>query len=173
MFVMSIDPGTTHSGYAVLDEETTVVQQFGNTDNHTLGNLIERQCTEYQTTVVIEQIKSYGMAIGQTTLDTCVWIGRFIERANSDVVLIPRKTIVTELTGSPKANDSNIRRYVLDYYTELHEKLGYGLGGGAEPVIGRENNPGILHGATSHVFQAIAVGLCYIRQNQGRATHNG
>lgn len=64
-------------------------------------------------------IASYGMAVGKTVFDTCVWIGRFKEIAdfNSvDVEYIYRKDEKMNICHSMKAKDSNIRQALIDRF---------------------------------------------------------
>uniref|UniRef100_UPI002B1CB0B9 hypothetical protein n=1 Tax=Pseudomonas marginalis TaxID=298 RepID=UPI002B1CB0B9 len=63
----------------------------------------------------IEMIASYGMAVGATVFDTCVWIGRFIEQANFDSYqYIYRKDEKMNLCGTMRAKDTNIRQALID-----------------------------------------------------------
>ena len=69
--------------------------------------------------VVIEMIASYGMAVGKEVFDTCVWIGRFKQIANSleiDVEYIYRKEEKMNLCHSMRAKDSNIRQALIDRF---------------------------------------------------------
>lgn len=69
--------------------------------------------------LVIEMIASYGMAVGQTVFETCVWIGRFVEIAsfnNIKIEYIYRKDEKMNLCHSMKAKDSNIRQALIDRF---------------------------------------------------------
>ncbi len=70
-------------------------------------------------------IASYGMAVGKTVFDTCVWIGRFKEIAdfNSvDVEHIYRKDEKMNICHSMKAKDSNIRQALIDRFGPVGTK---------------------------------------------------
>ena len=71
--------------------------------------------------VAIEMVASYGMAVGKTVFDTCVWIGRFEQAAryygaNSVNKSIPRVDEKMNLCHSMKANDSTIRQALVDRF---------------------------------------------------------
>lgn len=70
-------------------------------------------------------VASYGMAVGKTVFDTCVWIGRFTELAklqNIEVEYIYRKEEKINLCKSMKAKDSNIRQSLIDRFGEVGTK---------------------------------------------------
>lgn len=116
MQIVAIDPGTFESAFVVFDSETHAILQHGQDDNRVLLPWLEKQKIFGRQRLVIEMIKSYGMAVGDSTFETCLWIGRFIERWGGQVDKIPRKTVVTLLCGTPRAKDTNVRRRLLDMF---------------------------------------------------------
>jgi hypothetical protein len=67
--------------------------------------------------VAIEWIQSYGMAVGQTVFNTCLWCGRFQQVAidgGFPVELIPRKEVKLHLCNSLRAKDANVRQALID-----------------------------------------------------------
>ena len=151
--VLCIDPGTTHSGVVVFDGLDII---FKNTEfeNEQLIAWLARN-HPYQTShMVIEGIASYGMAVGQTTFDTCIWIGRFQQEYGINATtIIYRKSVKMFLCNSMRAKDANIRRRVLDIFPAT--------GGGKTPEIGTKGQPGPLYGVTSHAISALALGLTF------------
>ena len=116
--ILSIDPGNEYSAYSLLDENLKPVK-FGKVLNHDLLIILEELfLIECITDVAIEMIASYGMAVGKTVFDTCVWIGRFYqlisERSNIKPTFIYRKDEKMCICGNMKAKDSNIRQALID-----------------------------------------------------------
>jgi len=74
--ILAIDPGPLQSAYVVLDGRN--IHDKGIVLNADLSAMIPGQIHSHF--LYIEMIESYGMPVGKTTFDTCVWIGRFIER---------------------------------------------------------------------------------------------
>ena len=75
--------------------------------------------------LVIEMIASYGMTVGQTVFETCVWIGRFVEIASFNNIkfeYIYRKDEKMNLCYSMKAKDSNIRQALIDRFGPVGTK---------------------------------------------------
>ena len=75
--------------------------------------------------LVIEMIANYGMAVGKTVFDTCVWIGRFIEIAehrHTETEYIYRKDEKMNICHSMKAKDSNIRQALIDRFGKVGTK---------------------------------------------------
>jgi hypothetical protein len=101
--------------------------------------------------VACEMIASYGMAVGASTFETCVWIGRFIEVSRVEVELIFRKDIKLFLCGTMRAKDANIRQALLD-------KIG---------PQGTKKTPGPTYGIKSHTWAALAVAV-YAAQQKGK-----
>lgn len=93
--------------------------------------------------VAIESMDARGMRLGQETLDTLVWIGRFQEASGG--VLVPRSVVKDRLCGSRKADDAAIRLVLID-------RLG-------KP--GTKKNQGPTYGISGHLWQALAVAVTY------------
>ena len=104
--------------------------------------------------LVIEDIRCYGMPIGQETLDTKEWIGMFRQANGGQVEKIPRLTVKTTLCKTAKATDANVRQALIDMY-----------GGSQKKAVGTIKNPGPLYGVKSHIWSALAVGVTYLELN--------
>lgn len=71
--------------------------------------------------VAIEMIASYGMPVGASVFDTCVWIGRFKEHCLKllwEVEFVYRKEEKMILCNSMKAKDSNITQALIDLFAK-------------------------------------------------------
>ena len=154
MKILAIDPGNIESGYAIIEMPDFRLIEFGKFKNEELLADIEDRFV-YDTTidaVAIEMVASYGMAVGKSVFDTCVWIGRFVQAlANDGVDYVYRKDEKMCLCGSMKAKDSNIRQALIDRYAKHDFKNGKGV----------KNNPDTFYGVSKDVWQAIAVGVTY------------
>lgn len=157
--ILAIDPGTDQSGWVKLLRDGTVVK-FGITDNEELIATLDRTTHPFAREVdllAIEMIASFGMPVGAETFETCVWIGRFIERNHGDCnrsyAKVYRKDVKLHLCQSPRAKDAMIRQALIDRY-----------GPGKDKAIGTKKSPGPLYGIKSHAWAALAVG-CYAIDN--------
>ena len=142
--ILSLDPGTTHSAFVQFDQRG--IHDHGHLPNTEIRQiLIGREYTR----CACEMIASYGMAVGASTFETCVWIGRFIEVSRVDVELIFRKDIKLFLCGTMRAKDANIRQALID-------KIG---------PQGTKAQPGPTYGIKSHSWAALAVAV-FAAQNK-------
>lgn len=139
MKILAIDPGTTASAYVLWDGESVHVKGF--TPNDDLLALLRSGDLMPYDAVAIEMVACYGMPVGREVFETCVWIGRFTERAKQPVRLVYRKDVKLHLCGSPRAKDGNIRQALIDKH-------------GAP---GTKKQPGRLFGVSSHIWAALAV----------------
>lgn len=125
MKVLAIDPGNEFSAYTLWDG-TTILEK-GKVENKDMITIIFTLC-RYQHVVdhlVIEMVASYGMAVGQTVFDTCVWIGRFQQLgAEYDIEthLVFRRDVKLYWCGQTRAKDSNIIQAIKDRYGEKGTK---------------------------------------------------
>ena len=145
--ILALDPGTSHTAFVQYDQQKIV-------DHGHLPNAEIRQVLigrEYDR-VACEMIASYGMAVGSSTFETCLWIGRFIEVARVDVELIFRKDIKLFLCGTMRAKDANIRQALID-------KIG---------PQGTKAQPGPTYGIKSHSWAALAVAVFAAQYNKGK-----
>jgi hypothetical protein len=110
--VIGIDPGPTHSAYAVVCPDYSI-KAAAKVENWLLEKYIINEDPE---TVVIESIQSYGKPVGRETFETCYAIGAFRYvadcRINSVVQLIPRQEYANALCGCP-GNDAKLRQTLL------------------------------------------------------------
>jgi len=148
MSILAIDPGNIESAYAVLGDGLELIK-FKKCKNEELITNLLLFINEYEVThIAIEAIASYGMAVGATVFETCIWVGRFhqeIERNNHKVSYIYRKDEKMNLCHSMKAKDSNIRQALIDRFGP----------------VGVKKSPGWFYGVSKDVWSAVAVGVTY------------
>lgn len=136
--VLSIDPGPVNSAAVWLIGER--IQHFGIYDNTQMLKHLE-----YVNHLAIEMIASYGMPVGKDVFETCVWIGRFIERCPAAYTYVYRKDVKLNLCGNPRAKDANVRQALIDRCGE----------------IGTKKKPGPLYGISKDLWSALAIGLTW------------
>lgn len=152
--ILAIDPGNIESGYVIVahdGNEITEIIKKGKVDNY---SLISKLNLETNYVLAIEMVASYGMPVGASVFETCVWIGRFIEealKAGHSYQYIYRKDEKMTLCNNMKAKDANIRQALIDRYAPNTENGGKGT----------KKNPGFFYGFASDVWSAMAVAVTY------------
>ena len=151
MTILAVDPGTTESGYCLLVDGKPV--KFGKLPNEQICEMLEDQQISNS---VIEMIACYGMPVGTSTLETCVWIGRFMqawEAAHSCLAYrMLRLEVRQEICHNGKAKDAHIRQAMIDMF--------------GPP--GTKKHPGILYGMSGDAWQALALGVAWQRKHGGK-----
>jgi len=149
--ILAIDPGNIQSGYVSLNNDLTI-REFGKVDNYDLLDNLhmdrffrEGDDEDEEDYFAIEMIASYGMAVGATVFDTCVWIGRFIEACSINHKYIYRKDEKMNLCGTMRAKDTNIRQALIDRFG----------------IVGKKKTPGFFYGFKADIWAAMAVGVTY------------
>lgn len=148
--IISIDSGNTESAYCLIRAEDYKPIEFGKLNNEDLRIKLRQLFSEYGIyAVALEMVASYGMAVGASVFDTCVWIGRFYELCIpyvGTVDYIYRKEEKMNLCGSMKARDSNIRQALIDRFGE----------------VGTKKNQGWFYGFKKDIWAAYAVGITWL-----------
>ena len=154
MNLLAIDPGNEESGWCVIDTDFLKPIKFGKNDNEFVELMI-RENGPFLQKVVIEDIASYGMAVGREVFDTCKEIGRLgllAEQQNVPVAYIYRRDEKLYICGSPRANDANIRRALIDRFA-LHDlKQGKGTA----------KDPDWFYGFRADMWSAYAIAVTYL-----------
>ena len=154
--ILSIDPGNIESAYVVMEKDTYKPILFEKINNDELALKLPLILKEHNIdVVVIEKIASYGMAVGASVFDTCIWIGRFYEMSIpyvKKVEYIYRKDEKMNLCNSMKAKDSNIRQALIDRFAKFDFKNGKGGKG----------NQDFFYGFSKDIWASYAVGCTYL-----------
>ena len=160
--ILAIDPGNEQSGVVLIRErdlKPIVAEKITNEellDNLLMDRYERLEKSECINHVAIEMIASYGMAVGQSVFETCVWIGRFIQALednyyNDSLKFIYRKDEKMNLCGSMKAKDSNIVQALIDRFAPNTPNKGKGT----------KKEPGWFYGFKKDIWQAYAVAVTY------------
>lgn len=145
MSILAIDPGNVQSAYVIWDGKN--IEDRGLVLNIDLIDQIQGYGIHVcdPSVLVVEMVASYGMPVGATVFETCVWIGRFIQSWRSKHHLIFRKDIKMHLCHSMRAKDSNIRQALVDRF--------------GPP--GTKKDPGITYGLSKDMWAAFAVAVTW------------
>jgi len=141
MTITGIDPGNTHSAFVMI--RGNKILDKGYLPNREFLFSIPPPMNEDNTEgrIVCEMIASYGMAVGRTVFETCVFIGRIIEITDWHVERVTRIQVKSTLCHSAKAKDGNVRQALIDIY--------------GPP--GTKKNPGGTYGISGDMWAALAV----------------
>lgn len=156
--ILAIDPGSTESGYVLLDMNLEPIEK-GKVKNEILLEDIKSDRFWYNSYdevdhITIEMIASYGMPVGAEVFETCIWIGRFIQAIPNGIEpkFIYRKDEKLNLCQSMKARDSNIIQALVDRFAPGEKNHGKGT----------KKSPGFFYGFSKDIWQSYAVGVtCY------------
>lgn len=149
MRLLAIDPGPSRSAYVVVDEDCRPCE-FGKVDNEDLLSLLPPGLG-YR--YAIEMVGSYGMPVGVEVFETCVWVGRFVQRivdtSGGCPVLIRRLPVRLHHCHSVKANDATVRQALVDRFAP----------GVSNHGKGSKADPGWFYGFAADVWQAYALAV--------------
>ena len=158
MQILGIDPGPEKSAWIIYNPETKSIGECGIDDNEHIRNLMKCCIFGEKSLLAIEMIASYGMAVGKTTFETCVWIGRFVElwlKNSERYLLVYRLDVKMILCHDSRAKDANIRQAIIDRFPAS--------GGGATPQVGTKKQQGPLYGVSKDIWSALGVALAAIK----------
>ena len=155
MTVLGIDPGPEQTAFVWFDGSRPGLN--GIVGNQEMLALLAQAKTRGQN-VYCEDIASYGMAVGASVFSTCIWIGRYWERACVAQALfhrVYRRDVKLHLCHSPRAKDGNVRVALID-------RIG---------PQGTKKQPGPTYGVRSHEWAALAVAVYGWDQIFGRSSN--
>jgi hypothetical protein len=136
--ILAIDSGPEMSAWIIYQDGK--ILDHGYVSNPEMKNILK---TKDYDICALEMIASYGMAVGKSVFETCVWIGRFMENSIRPCLRLFRKDIKLFLCGSMRAKDGNIRQALIDLLGEQ----------------GTKKNKGNTYGISSHKWAALAVAV--------------
>ena len=152
--IVAIDPGPVMSAFVVWDGREIVDR--GLVPNKKLLEILANMPRNIPgikedgvECMAIEMIASYGMAVGASVFNTCVWIGRFIERWDDTHCVVYRKHVKMHLCLSMRAKDTNIKQALIDRFAPDATNHGKGT----------KDNPSIFYGFKKDIWAAMAVAV--------------
>ena len=158
--ILSVDPGNKFTAYSILDTSTCHPIEFGKLSNDEMRDvLINYIKARDSPIVIIETMMSMGMPVGSEVFDTCIFIGRLTELAESigaEVRYITRRQEKLTLCGTMKSKDKDIRRALINRYAEFDFKNGKGT----------KKNPDTYYGVASDCWSSCAVGTTWVILNK-------
>ena len=155
-WILAIDPGNEESAYVLLDRDLRPVE-FGKQYNELMyasicASLLKHIKDDDDLHVAIEMIASYGMPVGKEVFETCVWIGRLLERFRKfDTSFVYRKDEKMTICHSMQANDATIKQALVDRFAPNTSNFGKGT----------KANQGWFYGFRADIWAAYAVGVTY------------
>ena len=165
--ILAIDPGNEQTAYVLVNNDMSIVDG-AKVDNKEMINIFDDYTTDANLdkiddgleekaedfNIAIEMIASYGMAVGKSVFETCVFIGQLkqiAEQKGFEVEYIYRKDEKMTLCHSMKAKDSNIRQALIDMYAKFDFKNGKGT----------KKEPDTFYGFKADMWAAMAVAHAY------------
>ena len=149
--ILAIDPGNIESAAVLISKDYTPLA-FTKTRNEDVLAIVK--AGRYRE-VVIEMVASYGMAVGASVFETCVWIGRYTQAATDagkEVTARRRMEVKMNICHDSRAKDSNIIQALIDRFAANTRNHGKGT----------KKEPGFFYGFGKDVWQAYALGVTHL-----------
>ncbi len=154
MTVIGLDPGNEESAVVVWDGERIDTMRYGPNKDILRSLRAWGMTGPHIVPLVIEQVASYGMPVGETIFETVFWSGRFAEAYGMAMVhRMKRLEVKLHLCHDSRAKDGNIRQAILDRF------------GGREKAMGKKAAPGVLYGVSGDVWAALAIAITFHDKN--------
>jgi hypothetical protein len=167
-YIFGIDVGPLKSAYIFLSLDCKNYIKI--IDKNYLNNdimkhaIVSKHIKYNNIEFIIETIVSYGMPMGQTTINTSIFAGRFfqmVEDINCMVNFISRPEIKLNLTHSRRSKQKNVKQALKNRFGEFGTKKN------PNRLYELKNN--LVKGGLDHVWSALAVAVTYIDQKYGLA----
>lgn len=156
--VLSLDPGNEHTGFVLADSETRRPLEFDKIPNRELADMMLNGTLKFDE-FVTERMESMGTLIGRTVLESCEWVGRFSQIAESlglEVNYVYRHEEKIHICGDSRAKDANIRRALIDRFAKTANGKG------------TKKEPDFFFQFRSDIWSAYAILTCYLdRKEEG------
>jgi len=157
VIVLGLDPGPEITGWFVWDSESRRGVVHGYDPNETVLSILREVSEDERVVFACEQVVSYGMPVGASVFEMCVWMGRFWQVVDPRPFhMVSNSAVRAHLCRTHKAKDANVK-------AALIEKFG---------PVGTKKKPGPFYGVSGHVWSAAGVAVTYADQQaakEGRA----
>jgi len=155
--LLAIDPGFHQSACVQYNTATEQIENHVFLPNEEMRAFLESEAQTSDTGdcgLVVEMFEARGMPIGQESVETVFWAGRFLEiwaQHCFPVFKMPRRDIKIHLFGTTRGvNDAVIRQFLIDRY-----------GPEKQVALGTKKNPGPLYGLNGHERDALALAIAW------------
>ena len=149
--VLALDPGPVSSALLLWDGEKIRWMDIVNNEEFILS--FRANFSKKASAFVIEQVCSYGMAVGASVFETVFWSGRFAQAWPMEAYRMPRMDVKMHLCHNSRAKDTNIRQALIDRLGEC----------------GTKKNPGPLYGVKKDLWAALALAVTWADLHNSRA----
>jgi hypothetical protein len=149
--ILAIDPGNIDSAFAWIEADDYKPAWSEKLPNATVASFIHANASKIDR-VVVEMIRSYGMAVGKEVFETCVWIGRFQQlciELGIPVELVYRSDVKLHHCHSTAAKDGNVIQALIDRFAPNVRNRGKGT----------KAEPGWFYGFKADIWQAYALAV--------------
>jgi len=140
--ILAIDPGSEQSAWVLWDG--AIVDHSYQANAFVLGRILSMD----HDLLAVEAMSGYGMTAGREVIETCEWVGRYLQvRYPNPARKIYRKDVKLALCGVTSAKDKDVREALIDRF------------GGKAIALGTAKAPGPLRGITGDQWSALAVAV--------------
>jgi len=153
MLIIGIDPGPEKSGFCLYHHETPRLIDVGYEKNRALLMKIKQSNADG---LACENVKCYGMNVGQDIFDSLYWIGRFMqcwmENHHRACKRIFRGEVCAHFCNNPKATKPQIKRVLMDRFGEMPTK---------KKPVAFYGPRGDIRLVGDHMWDSLAIAVCY------------